>query len=472
MLRFLPFLALILLLACSKDRPVPVAPAGKAMSIQDALPAPTNLRIENLTATSVRFLWDAVEGATDYDVNYKETGGKWTNIPHRGTATHRDFNGLASGKEYRWAVKADRGSEKSKWAFGNKFSTRESYIRITFDGTLSSREKLLFTRAVSQWESLIVEGLPDGLDIRVSTDDEPIGPFVLGVARITSETTHADRQLPSSCSIHLVSMDSYALELVEEVEESFEKVSLHEIGHCLGIGTSTEWEEMVRYNSEGLDWDTSKEDSYTFNIIEDENGRRRAVWKYATKKGPSQPYFIGENAREEFLRLAENKWGDHPYVPLSWDRLAGSSTSHLDDILRTSIMYVGADLWTDGLQQISTLDAAIMQDLGYRVNENAEQVRLVAGFRDILRYYPDKGWANPIAREILYFPEWMLTFKLGEYDLKGYYLPLMGNTYEGDSTIREENLIVFFDDEGLPSSYAAKPATLKNPRAAWCGVIQ
>ena len=89
----------------------------------DVSPAPTNLRLENLTDTSVRFVWDAVEGATDYDVNYKEIDGKWTNIPHRGTATYRDFDGLEPGKEYRWAVKADRGKEKSKWAFGEKFTT-------------------------------------------------------------------------------------------------------------------------------------------------------------------------------------------------------------------------------------------------------------------------------------------------------------------------------------------------------------
>ena len=46
---------------------------------------PTNLRITDLTKTSVRLRWDAVEGATDYDVSYRRTaGGKWKAVTHEG----------------------------------------------------------------------------------------------------------------------------------------------------------------------------------------------------------------------------------------------------------------------------------------------------------------------------------------------------------------------------------------------------
>ena len=144
----------------------------------DVSPAPTNLRLENLTDTSVRFVWDAVEGATDYDVNYKEIDGKWTNIPHRGTATYRDFDGLEPGKEYRWAVKADRGSEKSKWAFGPKFTTSpvedeeestepvgEFNIELVYlDGPrypFTTEEKRLIHKAATFWEGIISGDVPD-----------------------------------------------------------------------------------------------------------------------------------------------------------------------------------------------------------------------------------------------------------------------------------------------------------------------
>ena len=83
MLRVLFFIS-SLLMACSKDKPAPAAPAGKAMATLEAPVAPTNLRFEAVTDSSCRVLWDAVEGATDYDVNYKPaSGGRWTNQPHR-----------------------------------------------------------------------------------------------------------------------------------------------------------------------------------------------------------------------------------------------------------------------------------------------------------------------------------------------------------------------------------------------------
>ena len=83
---FIPFFfpPIIGILACSKDKPI--APAGKIVSQAEVPSEPTNLRIEAITDTSARVHWDAVEGATDYDVNYKKAiGGRWTNEPHKGT---------------------------------------------------------------------------------------------------------------------------------------------------------------------------------------------------------------------------------------------------------------------------------------------------------------------------------------------------------------------------------------------------
>ena len=122
------FLALLCLffsvVSCSKDRPAPVAPAGKASASLADPSAPTNLRFEAITDTSARFRWDAVAAATDYDINYKKAqGGRWTNWPHRGTELYSTLTGLEPGTEYRWAVRAENRDGPSNWVFGENFTT-------------------------------------------------------------------------------------------------------------------------------------------------------------------------------------------------------------------------------------------------------------------------------------------------------------------------------------------------------------
>ena len=127
MLRLLFILMPSLLIACSKDKPAPVAPAGKAVATVDAPAEPTNLRVEAITDTSARVRWDAVEGATDYDVNYrKAVGGKWTNEPHKGTRLYNTIYDLEPNTEYRWAVRAENGDGASAWIHGPNFTTRPS----------------------------------------------------------------------------------------------------------------------------------------------------------------------------------------------------------------------------------------------------------------------------------------------------------------------------------------------------------
>ena len=117
---FIPFL----LIACSKDKPAPVAPAGKIVA---APAAPTNLRFEAVTDSSVRVRWEAVDGATDYDVNYKPAvGGRWTNEPHRGIGLHNTIDDLQPNTEYRWAVRAENSDGASAWIHGPNFTTRPS----------------------------------------------------------------------------------------------------------------------------------------------------------------------------------------------------------------------------------------------------------------------------------------------------------------------------------------------------------
>ena len=101
-----------------------VGPSGKAQATLEAPPAPLNLRVEAITDTSARVRWDAVEGATDYDVNYKKAqGGEWTNVPHRGTTLYNTLTGLEPGTQYRWAVRAENKDGTSDWVFGENFRT-------------------------------------------------------------------------------------------------------------------------------------------------------------------------------------------------------------------------------------------------------------------------------------------------------------------------------------------------------------
>ena len=100
------------------------SPSGKAQATLEAPPAPTNLRFEAVTDSSCTVRWDAAEGATDYDVNYKPAvGGKWTNEPHRGTGLYNTINDLEPGTEYRWAVRAENRDGPSAWVFGPNFTT-------------------------------------------------------------------------------------------------------------------------------------------------------------------------------------------------------------------------------------------------------------------------------------------------------------------------------------------------------------
>ena len=99
-------------------------PSGKAQATLEAPPPPTNLRFEAVTDSSCTVRWDAAEGATDYDVNYKPaSGGKWTNEPHKGVQLYTTIYDLEPGTEYRWAARAENRDGASEWVFGPNFTT-------------------------------------------------------------------------------------------------------------------------------------------------------------------------------------------------------------------------------------------------------------------------------------------------------------------------------------------------------------
>ena len=125
MLRLLFILIPFLLVACSGDKPAPIASAGKAISAAQKPEPPTNLRFDDPTSTSCRVRWDASEGATDYDVAYKDSSatGHWQSERHVGTRLNNLIQELNPKTTYRWMVRAANRSGRSLWQEGPTFTT-------------------------------------------------------------------------------------------------------------------------------------------------------------------------------------------------------------------------------------------------------------------------------------------------------------------------------------------------------------
>ena len=99
-------------------------PSSEDDGLSDAPASPTNLRFDAPTDSSCTVRWDASDGATDYDVNYKPAvGGRWTNEPHRGIGLSNTIDDLQPNTEYRWAVRAENSEGTSEWIHGPNFTT-------------------------------------------------------------------------------------------------------------------------------------------------------------------------------------------------------------------------------------------------------------------------------------------------------------------------------------------------------------
>ena len=191
MMRCIVLLAIVLAsLSCSKDRPVPVTPAGKSLSSLAAPDPPTNLRITDLTKTSVKLRWDAVEGATDYDVSYRRTaGGEWKAVNHEDTKLYSTLTGLEPNTEYSWAVRAENDKGASAWVYADNFTTLRDQAE-SGEGTSQPEEPS--TRAPDPPTNLRIEAITN-TSARVRWD------AVEGSDRLRCQLqTHRRRRMESS----------------------------------------------------------------------------------------------------------------------------------------------------------------------------------------------------------------------------------------------------------------------------------
>lgn len=256
--RFLFFFISTIILACSKDNPAPIGPEPSAKTVATvAAPSePTNLRVEALSDTSARVAWDAVEGATDYDVNYKTLNGRWTNEPHKGIRLYNTIYDLEPDTEYRWAVRAENPDGASDWVYGDNFTTEPAWyidiIEVLTDSsdTATATADTSFTielvyddlpdklitslhRAKKRLETIITDDLPDVGnidDLRIySTISDTLGSL-LGQAGATKARNFA-QGLPYEGTIEI------APRALDKAQDKLDKIVLHEMIHVLGFGT-------------------------------------------------------------------------------------------------------------------------------------------------------------------------------------------------------------------------------------------
>lgn len=84
--------------------------------------APTNLAVSNISKSSVNASWNAASGATNYTVQYRETGGSWT-VAGTPTSTSFTITGLDSCQSHDIRVRTVCASGNSSYSSRVNFST-------------------------------------------------------------------------------------------------------------------------------------------------------------------------------------------------------------------------------------------------------------------------------------------------------------------------------------------------------------
>ena len=398
------------IIACSKDTPAPIAPSSKLTAAADAPQAPTNLRVEALTDTTAKVAWDAVEGATDYDINYKKAqGGKWKNWPFRGARrSYSMIYTLDPDTEYRWAVRAENSDGPSDWVFGENFTTQSPIqppleegfqIELVFVDSFIPKQRQWLEDVASRWEKFFfdtpdhifsTEVNLDAMGHHVSIQEGEIiddlriyvrkgfrrnhpswegeaggGASVLlyrenGITPVVAVIGINDHQIEESMRNNdsFYNSMNYSFSQKDKIRANshWKKIFHHELAHAFGIGTSKAWlDDVVKYrlrspHSGGMVW---------------------------------REFFIGSNALREYNQIHPNPHDKGIPLAGSFNVLKGEKASHW---LPNKLLEYGELGWTlfviyfnfiDGSTNISRVELGAFEDIGWEVNYDVALTKLL-----------------------------------------------------------------------------------------------
>ena len=248
---------------------------------------------------------------------------------------------------------------------------------VYLDNGLSSAQKNLMAKAARRWEEIIIGDLPDinfrgfpynewddslQARIRVSDTVDDVRIFVR-VLPIASQSTTGNPtagtgftfQVRASDSLPVLSAVLLNSDLLDEVEAAgqLEKLMLHELGHCLGVGIS--WYHF------GLLYNSSRQ-NYT-----------------------ADTYFAGFQARRAFDQLGGRSYQGRK-VPV---QQGGDDVHWRTSVFGDELMTLG---WTWPYHApLSRITVASLDDIGYEVNLDAADAYRV----------PSTSVAKPVATEAL-----------------------------------------------------------------------
>ncbi|MCY4605762.1 MAG: hypothetical protein OXE49_16140, partial [Gemmatimonadetes bacterium] len=246
---------------------------------------------------------------------------------------------------------------------------------VYLDNGLSSAQKNLMAKAARRWEQVIIGDLPDisyrrysynewddllQARIRVSDTVDDVRIFVR-VLPIASQTTTENPTAGTSFNFQIRASDSLPIlsaillnsDLLDDVEDEglLEKLMLHELGHCLGVGIS--WDHF------GLLYNSSRQNH------------------------TADTYFAGFQARRAFDQLGGRSYRGRK-VPV---QQGGDDVHWRTSVFGDELMTLG---WTWPYHApLSRITVASLEDIGYEVNLDAADAYRV----------PSTSAAKPVADE-------------------------------------------------------------------------
>ena len=92
--------------------------------LPNPVPVPGNLHTTTIGSTSATVAWNAVTGATDYDIQTSDDDGDtWDDVTHNSTVTTANLTSLTAETDYLMRVRATTAAGTSDWSTPVAFTT-------------------------------------------------------------------------------------------------------------------------------------------------------------------------------------------------------------------------------------------------------------------------------------------------------------------------------------------------------------